>query len=103
MVLARELHEAGSGEVIGHVARPREPDRALATVLFTDIVPSTPRASELGDRGWRQLLADHERLTRAQLERNRGHEVKTMGDGFLATFDGPARGCAAPGRSRRPC
>jgi pimeloyl-ACP methyl ester carboxylesterase len=71
--------------------RPRPSDRVLATVLFTDIVDSTRRASELGDRRWRELLESHDGLTRRQLERFRGREVKTLGDGFLATFDGPAR------------
>jgi class 3 adenylate cyclase len=69
----------------------REPDRVLATVLFTDIVDSTRRASELGDRRWRDLMATHDRLIRRELERHRGREVKTLGDGFLATFDGPGR------------
>jgi class 3 adenylate cyclase len=69
----------------------REPDRVLATVLFTDIVDSTRRASELGDRRWRDLVATHDRVVRDQLERFRGQEVKTLGDGFLATFDGPGR------------
>jgi class 3 adenylate cyclase len=68
-----------------------EPERSLATVAFTDIVGSTIRAAELGDAGWRELIAQHDRTVRAQLERFRGREVKTMGDGFLATFDGPAR------------
>jgi pimeloyl-ACP methyl ester carboxylesterase len=68
-----------------------EPERALATVLFTDIVGSTARAAELGDRAWRQLLERHDAAVRRQLELHRGREVKTMGDGFLATFDGPAR------------
>jgi len=66
-------------------------DRVLATVMFTDIVGSTERASELGDHRWRHLLDEHERLTRAELERYQGNEVKTTGDGVLATFDGPAR------------
>jgi class 3 adenylate cyclase len=66
-------------------------DRILATVMFTDIVGSTERASEIGDRRWRELLDEHERLTRAELERHSGEEVKTTGDGVLATFDGPAR------------
>ena len=70
----------------------REPDRMLATVLFTDIVGSTERVAEMGDRRWRDLLESHNQLVRRQLERFRGREVKTMGDGFLATFDGPARG-----------
>ena len=66
-------------------------DRVLATVLFTDIVGSTERAVALGDRQWRELLGDHHRIVRAQLARFRGREVDTAGDGFLATFDGPAR------------
>jgi pimeloyl-ACP methyl ester carboxylesterase len=69
-----------------------EPDRILATVLFTDIVGSTERAAELGDRRWRDLLASHETVVRAQLERFRGREIQMLGDGVLATFDGPARG-----------
>jgi pimeloyl-ACP methyl ester carboxylesterase/class 3 adenylate cyclase len=74
-------------------ARPvREPDRVLATVLFTDIVDSTRRATDLGDRRWRDVLERHNQVVRQSLERFRGDEVKTMGDGFLATFDGPARG-----------
>jgi class 3 adenylate cyclase/pimeloyl-ACP methyl ester carboxylesterase len=67
------------------------PERILSTVLFTDIVGSTERAATLGDRQWRTLLEDHDDLVRRQLERHRGREVKTLGDGFLATFDGPAR------------
>ena len=66
-------------------------DRVLATVLFTDIVDSTKRASELGDRAWRELLDRHDATVRRQLDRYRGTEVKAVGDGFLATFDGPAR------------
>jgi class 3 adenylate cyclase len=68
-----------------------EPDRVLATVMFTDIVDSTKRASELGDRQWRSLLDRHDAAVRQQLARFRGREVKNLGDGFLATFDGPAR------------
>jgi class 3 adenylate cyclase len=68
-----------------------EPDRILATVLFTDIVGSTKRAVELGDRDWRELLAQHHAIVRRQLARFRGHEVNIAGDGFLATFDGPGR------------
>jgi pimeloyl-ACP methyl ester carboxylesterase/class 3 adenylate cyclase len=67
-------------------------DRILTTVMFTDIVGSTERAATLGDARWRELLGRHDELMRAELERHRGREVKTMGDGFLATFDGPARG-----------
>jgi class 3 adenylate cyclase len=74
----------------GHRTAPPT-DRILATVMFTDIVGSTERASELGDRRWRELLDEHERLTRNELDRHQGQEVKTTGDGVLATFDGPAR------------
>ncbi len=66
-------------------------DRVLATVMFTDIVGSTEHAARLGDERWRDLLDRHHRLVREQLVRFRGHEVKTIGDSFLATFDGPAR------------
>jgi len=66
-------------------------DRLLATVMFTDIVGSTQRASHMGDRAWRQLLATHHHRLRGLLARYRGREVDTAGDGFLATFDGPAR------------
>ena len=68
-----------------------EPDTVLATVLFTDIVDSTAKAATLGDRGWHQLLADHHDRIRRELLRFRGREVDTAGDGFFATFDGPAR------------
>ena len=74
----------------GEISRP-ETDRVLATVLFTDIVDSTRRASELGDAAWRSLLDRHDAAVRRQLERFRGREVKVTGDGFVATFDGPAR------------
>jgi class 3 adenylate cyclase/pimeloyl-ACP methyl ester carboxylesterase len=66
-------------------------DRVLATVLFTDIVDSTRRAAEMGDRGWHALLDAHDAVVRAQLTRFRGREVNTSGDGFLAMFDGPQR------------
>jgi pimeloyl-ACP methyl ester carboxylesterase len=72
--------------------RDREPDRVLATVLFTDVVESSERAAELGDRAWRELLEAHHELVRRQLVRYRGREVDTAGDGFFASFDGPARG-----------
>ena len=68
-----------------------EAHRVLATVLFTDIVGSTARAEKLGDQGWHNLLDAHHTTVRRQLTRYRGNEVKSMGDGFLATFDGPAR------------
>jgi class 3 adenylate cyclase len=67
------------------------PERVLATVLFTDIVDSTRLATELGDRRWRDLLGEHQKLVRDRLQRFEGHEIKTTGDGFLATFDGPTR------------
>jgi class 3 adenylate cyclase/dihydrofolate reductase len=66
-------------------------DRVLATVLFTDIVGSTQQAAALGDQGWRRLLDRHDRVARAEVERFRGHFVKSTGDGILATFDAPTR------------
>jgi class 3 adenylate cyclase len=66
-------------------------DRVLATVLFTDMVASTERSAALGDKGWRDLLEAHNRVMREELDRFRGHEIDTAGDGFFATFDGPAR------------
>jgi class 3 adenylate cyclase len=74
-----------------------ESDRMLATVLFTDICGSTERAAQVGDRSWRYMLERHDALFRRALDRHRGREVKRTGDGFLATFDGPARAirCAA--------
>lgn len=69
----------------------RGAERALSTVLFTDIVGSTSKASELGDRRWRQTLESHDRITRELVRRYGGRAIKSTGDGFLATFDGPAR------------
>jgi Adenylate and Guanylate cyclase catalytic domain len=74
----------------GHQADVAD-DRVLATVLFTDIVDSTRRAAEIGDRDWHALLDAHDAIVRAQLARFRGREVNTSGDGFLAMFDGPQR------------
>ena len=74
----------------GHQAEVAE-DRVLATVLFTDIVDSTRRAAEMGDRDWHALLDAHDAVVRSQLARFRGREVNTSGDGFLAMFDGPQR------------
>ena len=68
-----------------------EPERVLATVMFTDIVGSTGRATQLGDAKWRELLEAEQHAVRVELERHRGREIKSTGDGFLATFDGPAR------------
>ena len=69
----------------------REPDRVLATVLFTDICASTERAAAMGDARWRNVLTEHDRLVRHEVERRRGRFIKSTGDGALATFDGPAR------------
>jgi class 3 adenylate cyclase len=84
--LARFCSDIQSGEW-----EPAEPDRMLATVLFTDIVGSTEKMAELGDRGWRELLDSHHTAVRRQLSRFRGIEIDTAGDGFFARFDGPAR------------
>jgi class 3 adenylate cyclase len=89
-VLLDEVEEFLTGARTAH-----EPDRVLATILFTDLVGSTERAAELGDRRWHELLAAHHTLVRRELERFRGREIDTAGDGFLATFDGPARAIRA--------
>jgi class 3 adenylate cyclase len=78
-------------EFLGAARPPKDPERILATVLFTDIVASTERAAEVGDRAWSRMLEEHRRVVREELALHDGHEVKTLGDGFLATFDGPAR------------
>src|SRR6202163_2483242 len=85
-IAVEEIEEFLTGE-----RRHADIERILATVLFTDIVASTERAASLGDRRWRLLLDAHDRAVREQLRRFRGREVKTTGDGFLASFDGPAR------------
>jgi len=92
---ASELDEIE--EFLTGARHARDSERILATVLFADIVDSTRRAAELGDRRWRDLLGSIEAAVVRELSRFRGRAVKTMGDGFLATFDGPARGirCAA--------
>jgi len=77
--------------------RGQEPDRVLATVMFTDIVGATERAVALGDRRWRDLLDRHHAVVREQLSRFRGREIDTAGDGFLASFDGPARAVRCAG------
>ncbi len=96
-VIADLIEEFLTGERHVH-----EPDRVLATVMFTDIVGSTQRASELGDSRWRHLLDDWYALMRKELAAFRGREVNTAGDGMLATFDGPARAvrCACSIRER---
>src|SRR3989442_4179915 len=84
--VAAEIQEFVTG------VRPQPPsNRVLATILFLDIVDSTGRLSKLGDERWREILGRHNDLVRKQLDEYRGKEIKTMGDGFLATFDGPTR------------
>jgi class 3 adenylate cyclase len=78
-------------EFLTGARRAPDEDRVLATILFMDIVGSTERAAVLGDKRWRDLLDSHDRIVRRQLERFRGREIVTTGDGFLATFDGPGR------------
>jgi pimeloyl-ACP methyl ester carboxylesterase len=78
-------------EFLTGVRHGPEPDRVLATVLFTDIVGATQQAAALGDRRWRDVLEQHHAVVRRELSRFRGREIDTAGDGFLATFDGPAR------------
>lgn len=87
-VIADEIEEFLTG-VRPHVA---EVDRVLATVLFTDIVGSTEKAAALGDGRWRQLIESHHQAVRREIDHFRGREIDTAGDGFFATFDGPARG-----------
>jgi class 3 adenylate cyclase len=97
--LAGEEHRYYTGDVLSAVQQfitgeheAPDDDRVLATVLFTDIVGSTEKASSLGDRAWSDLLARHHALVRRQIAHFRGREIATAGDGFLALFDGPARG-----------
>jgi class 3 adenylate cyclase len=84
-------------EYLTGVRRAPEPDRVLATVLFTDIAGSTEKAAALGDHAWLELRETHHALVRRELERFRGREIDTAGDGFLATFDGPARAIRCAG------
>jgi class 3 adenylate cyclase len=86
----RESFQVIAEFITGHHAEVAD-DRVLATVLFTDIVDSTRRAAEMGDREWHALLDAHDAVVRSHLARFRGREVNTSGDGFLATFDGPQR------------
>jgi class 3 adenylate cyclase/pimeloyl-ACP methyl ester carboxylesterase len=86
----RPLLDAIEEFVTGRLPR-HDVDRVLATVMFTDVVGSTDQVAGMGDRRWSELLATHDGLTRAELERFRGREVRTTGDGFLAVFDGPGR------------
>ena len=80
-----------SEEFLTGVRGGGDPQRILATVLFTDIVASTERAAELGDRRWREILDVHDDISRREVERSRGRLIKTTGDGIFATFDGPGR------------
>jgi class 3 adenylate cyclase len=92
--LAPWAHETLADEVTRFLTGEQpvvEIERVLTTVLFTDIVGSTEQAAALGDHRWRALLDSHDRLVREQIRRFRGREVKTTGDGFLVSFDGPAR------------
>lgn len=84
--LLDEIEEFVTGSRMG-----ADPDRMLATMLFTDSVNSTTSAAGMGDRRWRDLLGQHHDLVRAELDRYRGREIATMGDGFFATFESPAR------------
>jgi len=90
--VADEVAEFVTGQPV-----PIEIDRVLTTVLFTDIVGSTHHAASLGDHKWRAVLDDHDRAVREQLRRFRGGEIKTTGDGFVASFDGPARAIRCAG------
>ena len=88
--IADEIERFVAGE-----EAPSVPESFLTTVMFTDLVSSTERASALGDRGWREFLSEHHALVRRELARFRGEERDTAGDGFFATFDGPARAIRA--------
>jgi class 3 adenylate cyclase len=88
---AFELGRHHIEEFLSGLSARAEPDRALAALLFTDIVESTARVSALGDKGWRSLLETHDAVARTVVEQHRGRLVKTTGDGMLATFDGPGR------------
>ena len=92
-VAPAELFDALNADVIEFLTgdRPVEVDRLLATILFTDIVGSTEQAATLGDQRWRALLDSHDQVVREQIRRFKGREIKTTGDGFLVSFDGPAR------------
>ena len=83
---------AAIGRFAHRVSGPSEPDRVLATILFTDLVDSTARAAELGDKQWRELLTAHHNTVRRRLAEFRGEELDVAGDGFFAAFDGPGRG-----------
>ena len=86
-----ELSEAVGALVTSVRDEEADFDRLLATVMFTDIVDSTSQSAAMGDQAWRAVQDGHDRIVRAQLARYRGREIRRMGDGFLATFDGPGR------------
>jgi class 3 adenylate cyclase len=94
--------EAAIAQFVGVQPKPTVPDTVLSTILFTDIVDSTSHQARLGDRGWKRLIERHHELVREALSTWRGHENDTAGDGFYATFDGPARAirCAHEIRDR---
>jgi class 3 adenylate cyclase len=95
----RPMLDAIEEFVTGGVA-VRADDRVLVTVMFTDVVGSTEQLVERGDRRWQELLDSHDRVVRAEIERFRGREIKTMGDAFVATFDGPGRAIRCAGKIR---
>src|SRR5439155_23217449 len=94
--------EAATERFTSGISRPREQERVLATILFTDIVGSTEQAGRLGDSAWRQLLERHHAVIRRELARFQGRELDTAGDGFFAAFDGPARAVVAASAIRDP-
>ena len=100
-----DVHRAtmeATGRFIARLKGPAGPERVLATILFTDIVGSTELAARLGDAAWRDLLARHHAIVRRELARFRGRELDTAGDGFFASFDGPARAVQAAAALREP-
>ena len=100
-----DVHRAtmeATGNFISGLRAPAGSNRVLATVLFTDIVGSTELAGRLGDSGWRELLAKHHAIIRRELARFHGRELDTAGDGFFASFDGPARAVQAAAALREP-
>jgi class 3 adenylate cyclase len=78
-------------EFIANLGSPIPVDRVLATVLFTDMIDSTKKAAEIGDQKWKELLEEHDKIAREEVEKNNGKMIKSLGDGFLATFDSPTR------------
>ncbi len=92
---AHELTIDETERFVSGLVATRDPDRVLATILFTDIVGSTRKAADVGDSAWRELLARHHAVVRGLLARHRGEELDTAGDGFFAAFDGPGRAIEA--------